>query len=162
MSRDMLPVTALALSVVALGLSAYLLGSLNGVSSEIAEFSDSVEAIEAKVDAKPFSMDVAALEALSDRARIGQAKADLLVVKAGLGMYQAEDNDSRYPRTGSISSYADLRSAISPYVRLPGPEDVSFTFVAYTSAKPDTFVLSAKAKDKNRTLIRLTPTVITP
>ncbi|MFC1544435.1 hypothetical protein ACFL4Y_04190 [Gemmatimonadota bacterium] len=101
-------------------------------------------------------------EGVSDRARIGAAKAELATIKQGLGMFQAESDDSAYPGTADISSYADLRNTVSPYVRIARGEDAAYTFVAYTSAKPDTFVLLAKARDSARTLITVTPTVITP
>ena len=101
-------------------------------------------------------------EGVSDRARISAAKAELATVKQGLGMFQAESDDSAYPRTAQINSFADLRGILSPYIRLPREADVSFTFVSYVSAKPDTFVLTARAMDRERTTITVTPATIRP
>ena len=99
---------------------------------------------------------------VSDRARIGAAQAELATIKNGLGMFQAESDVSAYPSSDSISSYSDIRRILSLYLRLPSEDRVSFAFVSYTSAKPDTFVLIAKAKDRSQTTIIVTPTVILP
>ena len=98
----------------------------------------------------------------SDRLKIRAAQAELATIKNGLGMFQAESDVSAYPSSGSINSYSDIRSLLSPYIRLSTEDSMSFTFVSYTSAKPDTFVLIAKAKNRNQTTITVTPTQILP
>lgn len=99
---------------------------------------------------------------VSDRARIGAAQAELATIKNGLGMFQAESDVSAYPTSDSINSYGDIRRLLSPYIRLRAEGQMSFLFSSYTSAMPDTFVLKAIAKDRNRTIITVTPTVILP
>ena len=101
-------------------------------------------------------------QGVSDKAKVGAAKAELANVKQGLGMYQAENDTSAYPASGDISSFTDLYDAIAPYVQISNATDASWNFESYTSATPDTFVLVAKAKDRNRTSITVTPTTITP
>ena len=101
-------------------------------------------------------------QGVSDKAKIGAAKAELATVKQGLGMYQAENDTSAYPASGDIGSHADLVTAIGTYVQIANATDASFTFASYNSATTDTFVLTAKAKDRNRTVITVTPTTITP
>jgi len=165
MSRNVQSTAALVLSIVAIGLCGYMLGSLSGVSSDVAELTDLVREIQTDTRANSSILGRLGVAATgpSDQARIGQAKADLAAVKQGLDMYQAENESSAYPMSASVNSYEDLRNVISSYVRLPfRAEDVAFTFASYTSAHPDTFVLTARAKDSNRTVITLTPTVIRP
>jgi len=101
-------------------------------------------------------------QGVSDKAKIGAAKAELANVKQGLGMYQAENDTSAYPASGDITNYTELYDTIAPYVQISNATDASWTFDSYTSATPDTFVLVAKAKDRNRTTITVTPTVTTP
>ncbi|MFO7767856.1 MAG: prepilin-type N-terminal cleavage/methylation domain-containing protein [bacterium] len=98
-------------------------------------------------------------QGVSDKAKIGAAKAELANVKQGLGMYQAENDTSAYPPTGDITTYTDLYEAIAPYVQISNATDASWTFDSYESATADTFVLVAVAKDRNRTKIAVTPTV---
>ncbi len=99
---------------------------------------------------------------VSDRAKIGAAKAELATIKNGLGMFQAESDVSAYPSSDSITSYGDIRRILSSYLRLPTEDQMSFTFNSYVSARPDTFVLRATAKDRNRTIITVTPARILP
>ncbi len=102
-------------------------------------------------------------QGVSDRARAGAAKAEVASIRQGLGMFQAESDDSAFPRTAQIRGFDDLRAVLSPYLRLPGTqEEMSFDFVSYTSAKPDTFVLVVRARDTVQTLITATPRSITP
>ena len=101
-------------------------------------------------------------QGVSDKAKVGAAKAELATVKQGLGMYQAENDTSAYPASGDVGSYDDLYNAIAGYVQISNSTDASWTFVSYVSASQDTFVLTAKAKDRNRTVITVTPTTITP
>ncbi|MFC1628951.1 hypothetical protein ACFL3H_07555 [Gemmatimonadota bacterium] len=99
---------------------------------------------------------------ISDQARIGAAKAELAIVKNALGMFQAESDISAYPHAADMYSYQTIKDVLSPYIRMPAPEDASWTFAAYARARPDTFVLTAIARDKARTWITVTPTVIRP
>ncbi len=101
-------------------------------------------------------------QGVSDKAKIGAAQAELATVKQGLGMYQAENDTSAFPESATISSHADLLLAIGTYVQVANATDASWTFTSYTSATTDTFVLLAKAKDRNRTTITVTPTIILP
>ena len=43
-----------------------------------------------------------------------------------------------------------LINLTNPYVKMP--EEVAWQFVSYTSAAPDTFVLTARVKDSKRTI----------
>ena len=99
---------------------------------------------------------------ISDQARIGAAKAELATVRNGLGMYQAENDTSAYPGAAMVTSHRDLIDILLPYIRMPEPQDASWTFVSYARARPDTFALRAKAKDTARTLITVTSVVILP
>ncbi len=101
-------------------------------------------------------------QGVSDKAKIGAAQAELATVKQGLGMFQAENDTSAYPETATIGSHTDLVNVISTYVAVASAADASWTFTSYTSATSDTFVLLTKAKDRNRTVITVTPTVILP
>lgn len=99
---------------------------------------------------------------ISDRAKIGAAKAELATVRNGLGMYQAENDTSAYPGAAMVTSHQDLIDILSPYIRMPEPQDASWTFSSYARAREDTFVLRARALDKARTWITVTPMVIPP
>jgi prepilin-type N-terminal cleavage/methylation domain-containing protein len=101
-------------------------------------------------------------QGVSDKAKIGAAKAELATIKQGLGMYQAENDTSAYPASGDIGTYDDLYNIIASYVQVSNATDAAFTFVSYTSASQDTFVLVVKAKDRNRTVLTMTPTTVTP
>jgi len=146
-----------------------------GIAQEPKTLEERVAALEAKVEDLTVTVEVLTqhiemmLElfqerfvSLSDRAKVGAAKAELATIKAGLGMYQAESDLSAYPSTETVTNYSELRNVLSPYVRLPEEERVAWTFVSYTSARPDTFVLVARAKDRNQTTITVTPTDIKP
>lgn len=143
-----------------------------GEAQEPKTLEQRVEALEAKVEAltdlvkelnqrieKLFLTEV--LDDIADKAKIGAAKAELAVVKNGLGMYQAEDDFSSYPSSSMITSFNDLRKILSPYTSMPNEREAAFTFVSYASAKRDTFVLTAKARDTERTVIAVTPVIIT-
>jgi type II secretory pathway pseudopilin PulG len=101
-------------------------------------------------------------QGVSDKAKIGAAKAELATVKQGLGMYQAENDTSAYPSAATVNSYTTLFNAIADYVQISSETEASWTYVSYASATPDTFILTVKAKDRNRTQIVVTPTTITP
>ena len=47
-------------------------------------------------------------QGVSDKAKIGAAKAELATVKNLLGMYQAENDTSAYPAAADITSHAQL------------------------------------------------------
>jgi hypothetical protein len=94
---------------------------------------------------------------LADRAKVGAAMAELATVKQGLGMFQAESDDSAYPRTAQVNSYEDLKGITSPYIRIAGSEDAAWHFVSYASASPGEFLLVARANDRERTIIHVTP-----
>jgi len=97
-------------------------------------------------------------QGVADKARIGAAEAELATVKQGLGMYQAENDSSSFPVT--ISDHAGLMAAISGFVQIAGVTDAAFVFVSYARATRDTFVLKAQAKDRNATVVTVTPTDI--
>ena len=97
-------------------------------------------------------------QGVADKARIGAAEAELATVKEGLGMYQAENDSSSFPP--AIADHTALMTAISPYVQIAGLTDASFVFVSYARATRDTFVLKAQAKDRNATVVTVTPTDI--
>jgi prepilin-type N-terminal cleavage/methylation domain-containing protein len=99
-------------------------------------------------------------QGVSDKAKIGAAEAELATIKNMLGMYQAENDTSAYPATGDIASHADLVTICAAYGGIPAAAEASWTFVSYTSAATDTFVLIGKADDRDRTEITVTPTVI--
>jgi type II secretory pathway pseudopilin PulG len=101
-------------------------------------------------------------QGVSDKAKIGAAKAELSHVRTLLTSYQAENDTSRYPETSMIGSHADLVTVCAPYGSVPAAGDASFSFQSYASAVSDTFVLIAKAKDRNRTVLTMTPITITP
>ncbi len=101
-------------------------------------------------------------QGVSDKAKIGAAKAELATVKQGLGMYQAENDTSAFPNAATVTSYTTLFQAISDYVQISNETDAAWTFLSYASATPDTFVLVVKAKDRARTQLTVTPTTITP
>ncbi|MFC1499917.1 hypothetical protein ACFL6T_02735 [Candidatus Zixiibacteriota bacterium] len=99
---------------------------------------------------------------ISDQARIEAAKAELTIVKNALGMFQAESDIAAYPSAADMTSYQAIKDVLSPYIRMPASEEASWTFASYARARPDTFVLRARAHDKARTWITVTPTVIPP
>ena len=101
-------------------------------------------------------------QGVSDKAKIGAAKAELATIKNLLGMYQAENDTSAYPAAADITSHATLVSMLAPYGGIPAAGEASWSFEGYARATEDTFVLTGKADDRNRTLITVTPTVITP
>ena len=101
-------------------------------------------------------------QGVSDKAKIGAAQAELATVKNGLGMFQAENDSSSYPLESQISSHATLAAMLSAYVQIPGVDDASWVYSGYVRANKDTFVLTAEAKDRNSTVITVTPVNITP
>ena len=101
-------------------------------------------------------------QGVSDKAKIGAAQAELATIKNGLGMFQAENDSSSYPLASQISSHATLASVLSAYVQIPAAADASFVYAGYVRANKDTFVLTAKAKDRNSTVVTVTPVNITP
>ena len=101
-------------------------------------------------------------QGVSDKAKIGAAQAELATIKNGLGMFQAENDSSSYPLASQISSHATLASVLSAYVQIPAAADASFVYAGYVRATKDTFVLTATAKDRNSTVVTVTPVNITP
>ena len=101
-------------------------------------------------------------QGVSDKAKIGAAKAELATIKNLLGMYQAENDTSAYPAAADITSHQNLVDILATYGGIPQPGEASWTFTSYARATEDTFVLKGKADDRNRTEITVTPTVITP
>ena len=101
-------------------------------------------------------------QGVSDKAKIGAAKAELATIKNLLGMYQAENDTSAFPVAADVASHQNLVDILAAYGALPQPSEASFAFESYARATEDTFVLKAKANDRSRTIITVTPTVITP
>jgi len=104
-------------------------------------------------------------QGVSDKARVAAAQSELATIKNALGMYQAENDSAAYPSNSTISSHATLVSALAPYISLPSAGEASWTWVSYNSASKDTFVLTAKAKDRKSTQLLVTPneiSVVTP
>jgi len=97
-----------------------------------------------------------------DAATIEAAKAELTVVRNGLGMFQAESDVSAYPPSSAITRYDELYAVLSPYIAMPEMQDAAWSFVSYVSARPDTFVLRGMAKDSNNILMTVTSVVIKP
>ena len=95
--------------------------------------------------------------------KLRYAMSELASVKVGLGMFHAESEfpHQGYPSTEDITSYDDLKNVLSPYIRLPDEDMASFTFISFTSERPITFVLVARAKDRRKTTITVTPIAIT-
>lgn len=101
-------------------------------------------------------------QGVSDKAKIGAAKAELATIKNGLGMFQAENDSSSYPTATQITSHLTLAAVLSAYVQIPAAADASFVYADYVRANKDTFVLTATAKDRNSTIVTVTPVNITP
>ena len=108
------------------------------------------------------AVDIPRLQGVSDKAKIGAAKAELATIKNGLGMFQAENDSSSYPTAAQITSHLTLASILSAYVQIPAAADASFVYDDYVRATKDTFVLTATAKDRNSTIVTVTPVNITP
>lgn len=64
---------------------------------------------------------------------------------------------SSYPTTAELNSIDDLRAILAEF--MPLQPEPAFTFVSYASAGPDTFVMTAKARDSARTVFLITPSV---
>lgn len=101
-------------------------------------------------------------QGVSDKAKIGAAKAELSHVRTLLTSYQAENDTSRYPETATITTHAELVTVCRPYGSVSSAADAAYTFLTYASTVSDTFVLTAKAKDRNRTVLTMTPITIIP
>ncbi len=99
-------------------------------------------------------------QGVADKAKIGAAEAELSNIRTLLTSYQAENDTSRYPEASMITSHADLISICAAYGAVPSVADANWTFVSYASAVSDTFILQVKAKDRNRTVLNLTPTTV--
>lgn len=99
---------------------------------------------------------------ISNEAKVDAAKTELMAVRSGLIKYRAENDSSAYPHTAQLSSYRDLFNALSPYIEMPEGKNATWTFISYTSVKPDTFVLRARAKDRNRTYLTVTSITLSP
>ena len=89
-----------------------------------------------------------------DQARIAAATIELRSVKSGLALYARLKGPS-YPTTAEVNSLDDLRGILADYIPLQA--EPAFTFMSYTSAHPDTFVLVVRAKDYGRTPLFVTP-----
>lgn len=101
-------------------------------------------------------------QGVSDKAKIGAAQAELATIKNGLGMFQAENDSSSYPLASQITSHVTLAAMLSAYVQIPAAADAAFVYAGYVRANRDTFVLTATAKDRNSTMVTVTPVNITP
>jgi general secretion pathway protein G len=99
-------------------------------------------------------------QGVQDKARISSARAEMVTVRNMIGMYQAENDTSRYPETAMITSYAELAALLAVYGGMPQASEAAWTFDSYTSAAVDTFVLVGIANDRQRTNIHVTPTSI--
>jgi hypothetical protein len=89
-----------------------------------------------------------------DQARIAAAMVELRSVKSGLALYARLKGPS-YPATAEINSLDDLREILAGSIPLQA--DPAFTFMSYTSAHADTFVLVVRALDDGRTPLFVTP-----
>ncbi len=98
----------------------------------------------------------ASLIPVSNRARLDGAKAELTVVRQALVIYRSTHVSSAYPLSSEITNHMELVRILAPYALLFNPPEASWTFVSYTSAHPDTFVLRAKVRDRQQTNIVVT------
>ena len=101
-------------------------------------------------------------QGVSDKAKISAAKAEMTTVRSLIGMYQAENDTSAYPAAADAANHAALVTLLAPYGGIPAATEAQWTWVSYERATEDTFVLKGKADDRDRTVITVTPTVITP
>ncbi|MFC1628160.1 hypothetical protein ACFL3H_03480 [Gemmatimonadota bacterium] len=78
-------------------------------------------------------------------------------------MRMAEEERSGYPPSSAIRSYADFRELLSDYSYLPAdPLEKGWIYLGYMRPSPDTFLLVTEARNRERTLIMVTPEQITP
>lgn len=69
------------------------------------------------------------------------------------------DNE-KYPNQTAITNYNSLRTTLGNYMSFPPDQSrANFTFVSYVynPATPDTYTLKVKAKNRNGTLVTVTP-----
>ena len=101
-------------------------------------------------------------QGVSDKAKISAAKAEMVTIRNLIGMYQAENDTSAYPAAADVADHAALVTLLAVYGGIPAAAEAQWTFESYARATEDTFVLKGKANDRSRTIITVTPTVITP
>ncbi len=96
------------------------------------------------------------LDALND-SKVKAAVADADSIRQAMERYLIDNND--YP--ASITNYAKLSTALQKYMNFPAEAKASFTFRSYSKTIGGSYTLTINAKDKDTTLITITPNGVT-
>ncbi len=98
-----------------------------------------------------------------DQSKMAVALGQLRNIQMAFVMLTAEEERPGYPSSSTIRSYADFREILSDYAFLPAdPLEKGWIFLGYLRPSPDTFLLVTEARNRERTLILITPEQITP
>lgn len=88
-----------------------------------------------------------------DRTKISTAEHSMQQAMRGIWFYQTQDDSLTFPDSDMINSYSDLQDVVLEYIgSLPEENIADFRFVSY-SATDTSFILVARAKDLDETVI---------
>ncbi len=88
-----------------------------------------------------------------DRAKVSTAEHSVQQALRGIWFYQTQNDSLTFPDSDMINSYSDLQDVVLEYIgSLPEENVADFRFVSY-SATDTSFILMARAKDGDETLI---------
>lgn len=88
-----------------------------------------------------------------DRTKISTAEHSMQQAMRGIWFYQTQDDSLTFPDSDMINSYSDLQDVVLEYIgSLPEENIADFRFVSY-SATDTSFILVARAKDRDETVI---------
>ena len=98
-----------------------------------------------------------------DQSKMAVALGLLRNIQMAFVMRTAEDDRRGYPPSSAINSYTDFREFLSDFAFLPAdPLEKGWIFLGYLRPSPDSFLLVTEARNRERTLITITPEQITP
>lgn len=88
-----------------------------------------------------------------DRTKISTAEHSMQQAMRGIWFYQTQDDSLTFPDSDMINSYSDLQDVVLEYIgSLPEENIADFRFVSY-SVTDTSFILVARAKDLDETVI---------
>lgn len=88
-----------------------------------------------------------------DRTKISTAEHSMQQAMRGIWFYQTQDDSLTFPDSDMINSYSDLQDVVLEYIgSLPEENIADFRFVSY-SVTDTSFILVARAKDRDETVI---------
>ncbi|MFC1499456.1 hypothetical protein ACFL6T_00375 [Candidatus Zixiibacteriota bacterium] len=98
-----------------------------------------------------------------DQSKTAVALGQLRNIQTAFLMRMTGNDLPGYPTSTEIRSYTDLREVLADFAYLPtDPLEKGWVFLGYLRPARDSFVLLTEARNRERTLITVTPEQITP